>query len=95
MGLSSSQVIARLGGRVSYRQLDYWCRTGRIRPQYRDANGSGFGRRWSDHDVDVLEQIVAMIDRHEDEAARIASGEMWQELHRGLHAVDAPISRVG
>lgn len=83
-GLSSAEVLARLDGRVSYRQLDYWVRTGRIRPSYREARGSGSGRRWSPSDVDALEQIAALIERHDDEAAKLATGQMWRELHRGL-----------
>lgn len=39
---------------VSYRQLDYWCRLGLVRPSLADATGSGSRRRWSTHDAAIV-----------------------------------------
>jgi len=41
---SSAEVCARAG--ITYRKLDYWCRTGVLRPLV-DATGSGSQRRFS------------------------------------------------
>lgn len=48
----SSDEAARRAG-CSYRQLDYWCRTGAITPTV-GANGSGSTRRWAPDDVALL-----------------------------------------
>lgn len=53
----STREVCDLAG-VTYRQLDYWVRTGMIRPSIRNALGSGHFRRWDDEDV-VLVQAVA------------------------------------
>lgn len=47
---STTEVAKMIG--ASYRQLDYWCRTGRIpgQPPGR-ATGSGNRRRWSEDDL--------------------------------------------
>lgn len=46
---------------VSYRQLDYWCRTGFFVPQV-EAAGSGSRRRYSDRDLLDGAIIVALLD---------------------------------
>lgn len=48
----STVEVAKLTG-ATYRQLDYWCRTGRIagQPPGR-ATGSGQRRKWSEADVE-------------------------------------------
>ena len=83
-GLSSSDVVERLDGRITYRQLDYWVRIGRVTPSINDAYGTGDRRRWSPADLRVLDQILTMLERHEAEAARLSSGDMWDELHAEL-----------
>ena len=52
--------VARMVG-ATYRQLDYWCRTGLLTPDG-DAAGSGSRRRWSDRDVLEAALIVALLD---------------------------------
>lgn len=49
--LSSTEVIARAG--VTYRQLDYWCRTGVLSP-VGNLRGSGSFRRWSIDDIEIV-----------------------------------------
>ncbi|HEV8683578.1 MAG TPA: MerR family transcriptional regulator, partial [Actinomycetota bacterium] len=41
--------VCRIVG-ISYRQLDYWTRTGLVRPSVRDARGSGTQRLYSFQD---------------------------------------------
>lgn len=59
-GYSSAQVC-RLT-RLTYRQLEYWTRTGLVRPSVREAFGSGSARRWSDDDVRLLVIMRRAID---------------------------------
>lgn len=59
----SSRQICRLAG-VSYRQLDYWCRTGLI-PGMEGSPGSGSRRIW---DEDQLNRV-----QHLSEAAFLRS----------------------
>jgi DNA-binding transcriptional MerR regulator len=47
---------------ISYRQLDYWTRTGLIRPSVRDARGSGTQRLYSFQDLALLRIIKKLLD---------------------------------
>lgn len=47
---------------ITYRQLDYWCRTDLIRPSLVDAHGSGHRRRYSSTDIGMLCFIKQMLD---------------------------------
>jgi DNA-binding transcriptional MerR regulator len=47
---------------ISYRQLDYWARTGLVRPSVKDARGSGSQRLYSFQDLALLKLIKRMLD---------------------------------
>ena len=47
---------------ISYRQLDYWARTGLVRPSVKDAQGSGSQRVYSFQDLALLKLIKRMLD---------------------------------
>jgi DNA-binding transcriptional MerR regulator len=47
---------------ISYRQLDYWTRTGLVRPSVRDARGSGTQRLYSFQDLALLRIIKKLLD---------------------------------
>jgi DNA-binding transcriptional MerR regulator len=47
---------------ISYRQLDYWARTGLVRPSVKDAQGSGSQRLYSFQDLALLKLIKRMLD---------------------------------
>jgi DNA-binding transcriptional MerR regulator len=47
---------------ITYRQLDYWARTGLLRPSIADATGSGSQRRYSYGDVLELKVIKRLLD---------------------------------
>ena len=47
---------------ISYRQLDYWARTGLVRPSVQDAHGSGTQRLYSFQDLALLKLIKRMLD---------------------------------
>lgn len=47
---------------VSYRQLDYWARTGLVEPSLRKAEGSGTQRLYGFHDIVRLRVVKRMLD---------------------------------
>ena len=47
---------------ISYRQLDYWARTGLVEPTIRQATGSGTQRLYSFQDVLVLKVVKRLLD---------------------------------
>jgi DNA-binding transcriptional MerR regulator len=47
---------------ITYRQLDYWARTGLVVPSVRDASGSGSQRLYSFRDVLVLKLVRRLLD---------------------------------
>ena len=66
-----SQLSADLGYRgptacnaagITYRQLDYWARTGLVEPTVRGATGSGTQRLYSFRDILILKIIKRLLD---------------------------------
>jgi DNA-binding transcriptional MerR regulator len=47
---------------ITYRQLDYWARTGLVEPSIRSAGGSGTHRLYSFRDVLVLKVVKRLLD---------------------------------
>ena len=47
---------------ISYRQLDYWARTGLVAPSVRSAAGSGSQRLYSFRDIVVLKVVKRLLD---------------------------------
>lgn len=47
---------------ISYRQLDYWARTGLVEPSVRSAHGSGSQRLYSFRDILVLKVVKRLLD---------------------------------
>ncbi len=47
---------------ISYRQLDYWARTGLVEPTVRAAAGSGSQRLYSFRDILVLKVVKRLLD---------------------------------
>lgn len=54
--------IACSAAGITYRQLDYWARTGLVEPTVRGASGSGSQRLYSFRDVLVLRIVKRLID---------------------------------
>jgi DNA-binding transcriptional MerR regulator len=59
-GFHGPQVCTLVG--ISYRQLDYWARTGLLRPSLAEAKGSGSKRVYSYSDVLELKVIKQLLD---------------------------------
>jgi len=47
---------------ISYRQLDYWARTGLVEPTVREASGSGSQRLYGFRDILVLKIVKRLLD---------------------------------
>ncbi|WP_347956053.1 MerR family transcriptional regulator [Gordonia aichiensis] len=56
-----SPVVAQLAG-VTYRQLDYWARTGLVVPTARAAAGSGSQRLYAFKDILVLKVVKNLLE---------------------------------
>ena len=59
-GFRGPQVCKIVG--ITYRQLDYWARTGLLRPSLADAKGSGSQRLYSYSDVVELKVVKQLLD---------------------------------
>ncbi|MBO0774746.1 MAG: MerR family transcriptional regulator, partial [Actinobacteria bacterium] len=54
--------VACAAAGITYRQLDYWARTGLVEPSVRAATGSGSLRLYSFHDILVLKVVKRLLD---------------------------------
>lgn len=54
--------IAQKAAGITYRQLDYWARTGLVEPSVRAATGSGTQRLYSFRDILVLKVVKRLLD---------------------------------
>jgi DNA-binding transcriptional MerR regulator len=54
--------VACAAAGITYRQLDYWARTGLVEPSVRTAHGSGSQRLYGFRDILVLKVIKRLLD---------------------------------
>jgi DNA-binding transcriptional MerR regulator len=87
-GNSASDEVGAVGYRgvtschavgISYRQLDYWARTGLVVPSIRDASGSGTQRLYSFRDLVVLKVVKRLLD----------AGVSLQNIRRAIETLRA------
>jgi DNA-binding transcriptional MerR regulator len=62
IGAGYRGAIACSAAGISYRQLDYWARTGLVEPSIRTASGSGTSRLYSFRDILVLKIVKRLLD---------------------------------
>ncbi|WP_110851347.1 MerR family transcriptional regulator [Georgenia satyanarayanai] len=60
---------------ITYRQLDYWARTGLVEPSIRNASGSGSQRLYSFRDILVLKVVKRLLD----------TGVSLQQIRSAVH----------
>ncbi len=90
-GFRGPQVCQLVG--ISYRQLDYWARTGLLRPSLAEAKGSGTKRRYSYRDLLELKVIKRLLDAGLSlQAARRAVGCLREELGADLASANLVLS---
>jgi DNA-binding transcriptional MerR regulator len=100
-GYRGPQVCAIVG--ISYRQLDYWARTGLVRPSLADAHGSGTQRRYSYRDLVRLKVIKSLLDagvklqaaRKAIEYLREDLGDDWATATLVLNGANSVLARTG
>ncbi|MCB0900765.1 MAG: MerR family transcriptional regulator, partial [Actinobacteria bacterium] len=54
-------VVAKIVG-ITYRQLDYWARTGLVEPSLRTASGSGSQRLYNFRDIVTLKIVKRLLE---------------------------------
>lgn len=54
-------IVCKAAG-ITYRQLDYWARTGLVEPAVREAKGSGSQRLYGFRDILVLKVVKRLLD---------------------------------
>ena len=54
--------VACAAAGITYRQLDYWARTGLVEPSIRPASGSGTQRLYSFRDILILKVVKRLLD---------------------------------
>jgi DNA-binding transcriptional MerR regulator len=64
---------------ITYRQLDYWARTGLVEPTVRGATGSGTQRLYSFRDILILKVIKRLLD----------AGISLQQIRTAVHHLRA------
>ena len=62
MDLGFRGPVACSAAGITYRQLDYWARTGLVVPEVRSASGSGSQRLYSFRDILILKVIKRLLD---------------------------------
>ncbi len=67
--------VACSAAAITYRQLDYWARTGLVEPTVRTAGGSGTQRLYSFRDVLLLKVIKKLLD----------AGVSLQQIRTAVH----------
>lgn len=90
-GFRGPQVCQLVG--ISYRQLDYWARTGLLRPSLAEARGSGTKRSYSYRDLLELKVIKRLLDAGVSlQSARRAVGCLREDLGADLAASNLVLS---
>lgn len=77
-GMLTSSQVCRLVG-ISYRQLDYWVRTGAIESPDNKSLGSGRPRVWTPEDVRRLKAVVAQMREAQMILEAFSNGSLWRE----------------
>ncbi|MFN2544537.1 MAG: MerR family transcriptional regulator [Actinomycetota bacterium] len=72
---------------ISYRQLDYWARTGLVTPSIREAGGSGTQRLYSFQDMLVLRIIKKLLDAGVGLQQIRKAVEYLKEMRQPLHSI--------
>src|SRR6266566_8611192 len=73
---------------ITYRQLDYWARTGLVEPSIRSASGSGSQRLYSFRDIIALKIVKRLLDTGVSlQNIRIAVGYLRARGDAGLSGV--------
>lgn len=85
-GFSGTKTAEVVG--ITYRQLDYWARTGLVRPTLADAAGSGSRRQYSYRDLLELRVIKNLLDAGiKLESVRVVFDYLRTQLQEDISSV--------
>lgn len=73
----SVALVQKLAGRVTYRQIDYWCRTGQITLEH-PGDGPGSRRRISPAEAFAIEAVVSEVEELNLRIDRLRSGAFFK-----------------
>ena len=94
VGYSGPQVCRLVG--ITYRQLDYWARTGLLTPTLATAKGSGSKRRYDYTDVLEVKVIKSLLDSGVSlQRARRAVDCLREDLGTDLVATSLVLTPTG
>lgn len=85
--MTTRDALAAVDNRVTYRQVDWWIRTGAITLGDGTTRGSGYHRKWTPVEVAALAEFVNVYEQQRDMASLIRDGSAWvmclerQSLH--------------
>jgi DNA-binding transcriptional MerR regulator len=93
-GFHGPQVCSLVG--ITYRQLDYWARTGLLQPSVAEAKGSGSRRVYSYSDVLELKVIKQLLDAGVSlQSARRAVECLREDLGTDVAAANLVLTGTG
>jgi hypothetical protein len=81
----TTPLLVKLG--VTYRELDYWIRTGRITIRG-DVTGSGLRREIADDETQAIAVMVTEYRRAQAIIDRVRSGEVYAEALTRIQATE-------
>lgn len=75
----STDEVALLAG-VSYRQMDYWLRTGKVAPDTDNKPGSGYARSFTEEQVALICTTVSRWREAQAVVDDFRSGALWSAV---------------
>lgn len=91
--IGSSELLRRCPG-VTYRQLDYWCRTGVLEPLV-PARGSGCPRRFATPQVQVVRLVATLSSLGAEQPALARAAQQAESLAEHWWRVPVVVSADG
>jgi hypothetical protein len=87
--LKTPDALRAVGNRITYRQLDYWIRTGAITIGDGRRPGSGNRRTFTPAEIRALVEFVNAYEMHSDMTRLFADGSVWESCmeRQRLHVI--------
>lgn len=86
--VTATEVVRSFGGRLTYRMLDYWVRTGIIQIEG-NPGGSGNRRMFTPDEIAALDDLIEIRATTLSTLDKFSSGELFAERLRARRKVTA------